>query len=199
MHVLLDAIVKELPKLGTSLILLALAWLVGYRLTASWNVRQKRRELDLVTARDFHALYGEFFAVWKLWNYAYHDKSLDTWSRWELLKRSCEAEAKLETMLVRLACDRALGKSEYAILGAFRQLYQQLRESIGRNIPLQWTSSSHPSYIEFKRLAPEIACLITIGQAGTSIAKNGGFSLIEITSNKWETTTGPDKESERST
>ncbi|MFY9698156.1 MAG: hypothetical protein WAK34_07490 [Rhodoplanes sp.] len=69
-----------------------------------WNIRQKQRENDLSTARDFHLLYGEFFAVWKLWNYFIKDvkaQSLYGASRWELLKRACDAEGKLEATLVR--------------------------------------------------------------------------------------------------
>ncbi len=53
-----------------SVVTLLLGWLVGVRITAAWTLRQKRRELELSAAHELYRLYGEFFAVWKLWNYA---------------------------------------------------------------------------------------------------------------------------------
>jgi len=32
----------------------------------------KTERTGIATARDFHALYGEFFAIWKLWRYSHH-------------------------------------------------------------------------------------------------------------------------------
>jgi len=55
---LIDAGLREVPKLISALVLLGLAWLVGQRISMSWNLRQKQKENELQTARDFHALYG---------------------------------------------------------------------------------------------------------------------------------------------
>ena len=66
---MLDAAAIETPKLLTTLIFLGLGWVIGKQLTVLWSRRQKQNEQDLDAARDFHALYGEFFALWKLWNY----------------------------------------------------------------------------------------------------------------------------------
>ena len=66
---MLDSAAVETPKLLTYLIFLGLGWLIGKRLTILWSGRQKQNEQDLDAARDFHALYGDFFALWKLWNY----------------------------------------------------------------------------------------------------------------------------------
>src|SRR5262249_42640723 len=56
-----------------AVVTLGLGWVVGQRLTSYWSFRQKHREIDLSVAQDFHRLYGEFFAVWKLWNYYIRD------------------------------------------------------------------------------------------------------------------------------
>lgn len=187
--VLLDATVKEIPKLISSLVLLGLAWFVGQRLTVAWNLRQKRKEYDLTTARDFHALYGEFFAIWKLWNYYVRDigsESLAGASLWELLKRACDAEGKLESTLVRLACERPLTDKQIEILGTFRQLYQQFRESIRDKKPLEWDSSTHPDYVAFKTLATKVASLIVDDEEFSIGSDNSAAALIKITSNVWE-------------
>ncbi len=180
---LIDAGLKEIPKLVSALILLGLAWLVGQRISMNWNLRQKQKENELQTARDFHALYGEFFAIWKLWNYYVRDVGADLLpnvSRSSLLDRACSAEGKLESMLVRLACDGELDRPEIEVLGQFRQLYQQLRESIRDNKPLAWDRSDHPHYLAFKSTAPKVASLI----AKQTIVDSK--SLQNITSNEWE-------------
>lgn len=45
-----------------------------------WNLQLKRRESDLATVKVFHNLYGEFFAVWKLWNYYVRDIGPDAFA-----------------------------------------------------------------------------------------------------------------------
>ena len=186
---LIDAAIRELPKFLGSLLLLGLVWLVGHRLTVKWNLRQKRRELDLAAVRNFHALYGEFFASWKLWNYLIRDvgaEHLNGGTRWDILKRACEAEGRLEALLVGLSCDRSLSDPEVKVLGRFRQLYQCLRQAIRDNHPLRWDSSDHPDYVAFKELAPEIALLI-VGVDGTGRqADDAARTVRRITSNQWE-------------
>ena len=183
METLTIAALKEVPKLVSALVGLGLVWFVGQRLTVFWNLRQKQRENDLATARDFHSLYGEFFAIWKLWDYYVEyrkSKSLPEVSQWSLLERACVAEGKLESTLVRLVSERDLTASEIALLAQFRQLYQILRESIEQDRPVGWRYSDHPCYIAFKKRAPEIAALI--------VKRSGVLpdALVQITSNRWE-------------
>src|SRR5262249_35067117 len=105
MKELLAVSLQEIPRALSSLLLLALAWGVGHRISTSWTLHQKKKENDLTTARDFHSLYGEFFAVWKLWNYFLKEAgsmASPGASRWNLLDRACVAEGKLESILVRL-------------------------------------------------------------------------------------------------
>ena len=147
---LVDACLKEVPKLISGLFLLGLAWLVGQRISMRWNMRQKQKENELQAARDFHGLHGEFFAIWKIWNYYVRDVGADQLpdlSRSSLLDRACSAEGKLESLLVRLACDGKLEPAEIAVLGQFRQLYQQLRQAIRDNRALAWDHSDNPPTI----------------------------------------------------
>jgi hypothetical protein len=117
---LVHAAISEIPRFVSALILLGLAWLVTQRVSVFWNLRQKQKENDLSTARDFHAIYGEFFAIWKLWNYYVRDvpdlKILPDASRWTLLDRACIAEGKLETMLVRLVSEKELQPEDVKML-----------------------------------------------------------------------------------
>jgi len=179
----LDAAAVETPKLITTLIFLGLGWVIGKQLTVLWSRRQKQNEQDLDAARDFHGLYGEFFALWKLWNYYVRDlgaEALPGASRWQLLDRACASEAKLESTLVRLASEKSLTGKDIDTLGRFRQRYQQLRESIRDNVPLEWDHSEHPDYMEFKALAPQVVAIIVgSGRVRREL-------LTKITSNIYE-------------
>lgn len=62
-------LLKALLNVIVAIITLGFGWLVGQRLTVYWAIRQKRRELELSAVNEFYKLYGEFFAVWKLWSY----------------------------------------------------------------------------------------------------------------------------------
>jgi hypothetical protein len=180
---MLDSAAVEIPKLVTTLAFLGLGWVVGKQLTVLWSRRQKQNEQDLDAARDFHALYGDFFALWKLWNYYVRDlgaAALPGASRWQLLDRACSSEAKLESTLVRLASERRLTGKDIDTLGRFRQRYQQLRESVRDNVPLEWDHSQHPDYVEFKTLAPQVAAIII----GTGSVRRE--LLMKITSNMYE-------------
>lgn len=173
----------EIPKVVATLLLAGVGWYIGKRLTILWSYRQKRNEQDLIGARDFHAQYGDFFSLWKLWNYYIRDVGADALpgaSRWELLDRACRAEARLEATLVRLASERTLTSKEIATLGRFRQRYQQLRETIRDNKPLSWDHSDHPEYAEFKKLAQQVAAIV----AGNPPMSND--LLSKITSNVYE-------------
>jgi len=184
LKLLLDSAAVESPKLLTYFVFLGLGWLIGKRLTILWSREQKENEEDLVAARAFHQLYGDFFALWKLWNYSLQDpgsQAASGTSRWELLDRACNTEGKLEALFVSLAASqRSLEKNEIETLGRFRQRYQQLREVIRDNVPLAWDHSEHPDYKEFKSLAPQVAAIIVrSGRVRQEL-------LLKITSNVYE-------------
>ena len=85
--------IKAAYSVGASVIVLALTWFVGSRLTYRWNVRQKSREFQLSASHQFYVAYGEFFAVWKLWNRLDRAAAEFQDRRWELHKREAAAEA----------------------------------------------------------------------------------------------------------
>ena len=189
LNALFIAAQAELPKIVSASILLGLTWAVGNRIAAKWNLYQKQWELDRSAARDFQLLYGEFFALWKMWNFVHRMPEADdsrNSSRWEVLKRAADAEGKLESLLVRLSCDPELEDNEIEALGIFRQLYQTLRKCIRDNIVLSWTSSEHPDYVQFKRLAARIALLILRDPRLKTDAGLAARHLIDITANHWE-------------
>lgn len=178
---------KSVLSLGVSFLTIALGWLVGHRLTMRWNLRQKQRELDLMTAHDFHKLYGEFFAIWKLWNYSLRAECGCTVTRSDLLVRACAAEGAVESLFVRLAAGRDLRETDIKTLGRFRQGYQTLRETIRDNKKLDWSSSTHPEYLAFKELATAVAVLIVSEQPPRdALALKRAEALISITSNRGE-------------
>ncbi|TKK90424.1 hypothetical protein FDA94_05325 [Herbidospora galbida] len=120
-----------------ALLTLCLGWFVGNRLTARWDERKKRRELDLVALGVFYEIYGQFFAIWKLWSNAPAGLSDDDDFRRELLDRAAETEGKLKSLLVRLASERSLSDRDCTLLGCFRQAVQSLRASIQEKASLR--------------------------------------------------------------
>lgn len=164
--------------------------LVGAGFGFWWNLQLKRRESDLATLKIFHELYGEFFAVWKLWNYYVRDIGPDAFpdaSRWGLLERASAAEGAMEAILIGLASKHRLSPTSLTALGQFRQLYQQLRESIRYNLALEWDDSGHPVYMAFKRLGPVIAYMIRTGRNVDGMtSKLQTEAWLQVTHNKHE-------------
>ena len=86
-----------------------------------------------------------------------------------LLQRAAEAEAELESLLVKVATERRLTYAQMLRVGRFRQGYQRLRESIEQDVALRWwirgPDENVGPYVAFKALAAEFASLL-----------DGGFS-----------------------
>jgi hypothetical protein len=59
-------LVRSLLNVAVTLITLALGWFVGNRLSAAWAIRQKKREIELETVKEFYRIYGEFFSTSEL-------------------------------------------------------------------------------------------------------------------------------------
>lgn len=170
---------------------LALAALAGQPLAAYWSVRQKRREFTISAANEFYRLYGEFFAVWKLWQYvAKHEADAvadPKATHWALLQRAAAAEAGVESLLVKLAAERQMSPEEMEVAGRYRQAFQTLRQVIRRKQRLDWYSSEHPQYVAFKTLACHVASLIeTLDRRKRPTPDVAQSALLTITSNRWE-------------
>jgi len=189
-----DEITLELIKTGlnllVALITLGFGWLIGNQLSArvsmAWAIRQKKRELELETASLFYKVYGEFFAVWKLWVY-HKEQNFGETSRWAMLERATTAEGMLESIFVKLSSERQLGEKDIEILGRFRQGYQTLRQSIRDDKYLGWSKDKHSEYISFKRLAGLVSdILVSDSPSKKKSSQTIDEALTQITSNKWE-------------
>ncbi|MEA2760222.1 MAG: hypothetical protein QOH65_2835 [Methylobacteriaceae bacterium] len=180
-----------LPPFLTALATLLAAGLVGHGLTAKWAERQKRREMVLTATNDFYKLYGEFFAVWKLWNYSLQQSGTSDFDerRWKLLERASAAEASMETAMVKLVSERILTGDEITMLACFRQAYQCLRQAIKNGHKLNWYFDEYPQYLAFKRLATGVSKLVSTGdQTSPPDITEAQNALRTITSNRWEHT-----------
>ncbi len=139
-ELLAEAFVKAIPTACVAVVTLLLGWIVGNRISANWDMRKKRRELDLDAVHRFYSLYGGFFAIWKTWaamdrKYDFGDACQDV--RLDLLKRAAALEGKWEALAVKLAVERRLEDSDKVALAKFREGLQCLRESIEWNAPLR--------------------------------------------------------------
>lgn len=182
-------LVKYSPRFLGSLLLLGFGWLIGNRITHYWNCRKSKQELDLEASKIFQSLYGEFFEIWKLWNYYRRDIGAENFPEdlwWRVMDRACTAEGRLEALLVSISCEKHLSEDEIEVLGLFRQGFQQLRESIRDYEPLNWNSSKNPEYTKFKNLSPQVHSLIVRDSAKPPTPLDAATQLKKITSNQWE-------------
>jgi len=170
-----------------------LAWLVGHKLSAMWAERQKSRELAILAANEFYRIYGEFFAVWKLWNslrkrgIARKSGLGDDRNRLQLLERATRAEGSMEALLVKLSTERRLSVHDIRNIGEFRQLFQLLRPAIRRGVSIGWNKSDHPQYVAFKERACAMASIIaSADRFSLPDPKTAGVALLAMTSNRWE-------------
>jgi hypothetical protein len=181
---------KSALSISASIIALLLAWFVGNRIGNAWTLRQKRKEIYLAARTEFFRLYGEFFSIWKAWNYLLKHSSeppgLPEGARWETLKRACSAEAGVEAILVRLSTEQSLLPADIASLGKFRQAYHRLRENIRADQPIPWNTSDHPEYLAFKTLACDVVALLDRFSDTTPTTASAKEHLVAITSNTWE-------------
>jgi hypothetical protein len=178
----------EIMKIvGAPILAVLLAGLIGNRLSAKWAWRQKRREQAQAAADQLFRLYGEFFAVWKLSNYELRQPVADAGKRFSLLERAAAAEGSMESLLVKIACERRLTSDEIRTLGCFRQGYQRLRQMIRDGKPLKWNYSEHPEYLAFKRLSASVTRICTTIDEGDPPSTAAAREQLEaITSNEWE-------------
>jgi hypothetical protein len=147
--------------------LLVLSWWFGQKIVARWDLIKKRRELDILVARDFQNLCGEFKAVSRLWRIKTYrgDKPnivLPDKLSVQLLQRAAAAEGSVEAITVKLATERVLEPDDVRALGLFRQAYQKLREAIRDLQPFEWTHKE-PEYHLYNELATRVSHLVASG------------------------------------
>jgi hypothetical protein len=157
-----DYVWLEVIKTGLVCLTLGFGWFVGQRIISYWDIKKKRQELDIATAREFHRLYGEFKEVSRLWRgFCFTGKKVayPQTLPMELLRRAAAAEGGIEAIIVKLATERILETEDIKTLGLFRQAYQKLREAIRDDKCLEWTHGT-PEYELYNDLASKSACII---------------------------------------
>ena len=179
-----------MPEAVTSLAAALISVLLAACLGRLWHVDKRKRELDLENAREFHQLYGEFFAVWKLWEM--HCERRGKKLVWDdkadaILHRAVGMESRMEALVGQLASQRDLKDSSVQLLGHWRQDFQVLRESIRDLSALGWSRSNHGKYRSFKKRATEVAGLIQSGKALVGRrSRRRSIRWLKITSNDFE-------------
>jgi hypothetical protein len=104
-EILLEATLKAIPALAVALVTLILGWRFGNRITDHWDEVKKRRELDMIAVTKFYQLYGEHFAIWKIWETVKRGERKDYYTRpdenmaWSLLERASAVEGGFESLL----------------------------------------------------------------------------------------------------
>lgn len=185
-----EIIEKLIVTLAAPIATLLLAAAFGQRLSAWWSEKQKRRELELALANSFYTGYGEFCAIWKEWNWSLSNLGVGSEElmrkHMSLQERACRAEGAIEAVLLKIAAERRMSRAEAAELGSVRQAFQVLRERIQQGRPISYGSSSHPDYLEFKRLATLVGNLLASRSGRLPTAAEAYASFQEITDNKHE-------------
>ena len=147
-----------------ALVSAGLIWFVGNRIADHWEHRRFRRQLDVASLETFYRLYGEFFAIWKLWDAALRYPTCVPSQgdhRRELLLRATAAEGSLEALLVKVTSEQRLTPEQQKDLGRFRQGFQCLRQAIREDKNLSWLGSEDPEYVRFKSLALSVASTLS--------------------------------------
>ncbi len=145
------------------------AWIIGNRISATWNERQKRRE--------------------KEWNW--YLRSLDPSGvrrdvHAAFVARASRAEGVMEAVLLKVASERKLTHWQACALGKLRQAYQVLRESIADGEPISYGSHDDAKYMAFKRLATFLGNLLVSRAGNIPDAQDAFHSFVEITHNRHE-------------
>lgn len=182
---------RAAPDLLVAGVTLLLSWLVGNWLTKEWAIRQKRKELKLQAAERFYQSYGEFFALWKLWNYSVEEKRPEAPKNWErqrqkFREKAAQMEAGIEAMLLSVATEQVLSLREQETMGNLRQAFQCLRECIHHGKPIPWESSDDPKYQEFKLLGCHMGSILSKGSIRFPKPDEARAAVEKITSNKYE-------------
>jgi hypothetical protein len=159
LNVMLTEAVKLVPTIVASAVGVLASWMLGQRILTSWQIRQRRKELQLASLAEFYSAYGEFFAVWKIWNYRLRKDRASEDD--DVFVRAATMEGRVEAIVVRLAAERKLSPRDIGCFGQLRQAFQELRHAIRAGRPLRWNYSGHPKYHKLKELAAYAAASLS--------------------------------------
>lgn len=198
-----SALTETIPAVLTAVVTVVLGAAVGGRITSRWELAKKRREIDLAAADAFYGLHGEFYGLWRQWSAVLGGRfaTVDRQShRHTLFTRACDAQARVEALVAKLAIERILGDDERALLGCYRQAYRTLMRCLRDDRPVgvgmldengqvvdfdEWNAADVASYQAFKELTAAVGAIV--GQAGrTPDPRHSRESLRIITDNVFE-------------
>ncbi len=180
---IVSAVVAPVITTGLGAIIIA-------RLSSVWARSQKRKELDLATLEQFQRLYGEFFALYHLWDdfkqnkFANVEKAPDDFVK-DIIQRAYRTEGNMEAVLTRIAAEKKLSSEEIDSLGKFRQEFQRVRKYVSKDIPLNWDRDFHPEYASVKIHAARVSDIILFSKARSRATRS--LQILDITSNRYET------------
>jgi hypothetical protein len=182
---LLLELIKAIPTAIIAAVGALLAIVVGKQISEYWEIRKKRRELELATLNDFYRQYGEFFAVWKLWNqHVTAPRPVKNDVAWKLLERASAIEAGIEATLVKITTERRITRESIDNMGLLRQAFRRLRISMKNDEELDWRYSEHEEYVAFKRLACTLTTLLlTSSDDQRPTVEEATNALRQITAN----------------
>lgn len=189
---MLSSLMSTAIPMLTVVMTLAGGWFVTARVTDHWDRVKKNREVDLSAAHEFQRLYGEFVAVWKVWNALRGDFSSvhgpPGHAKWACLERATVLEGGVEALFAKLAVERRLSKDDIAVLGAVRQAFKVLRRAVRQDQPLNWWSSEVEEYSSFKTATMSMSVLLTTPRTSRKPDRNEAVRAFRhITSNYHET------------
>ena len=152
-------------KLLITVISLPGAWLVGNAVATRWQLVRKRKELELEAAQSFYMQYGEFFAIWKIWDQLIEDAKGDVGAvsdvtRSQLLERASAMEGGIEATLLKVASEIALCKRDRCHLGQLRQAFGVVRYCIRHRMEIPYYASDVDLYLRLKRLSTTFGVLL---------------------------------------
>ena len=170
-----------LPGVTVAFFAALLAAVLGPWIASRWNYYLKQRELDLAAVEQFYKLYGEFYAVWKLWKIALDAankkgrQQVPDEIHSELLQRASDAEGNYQALLAKMCIERRLEAPDFEVLARFREAQQCLRESIEKGTALRtknsdddkrWKASQDGpdwgvAYAGFKTLSVRVGAIVT--------------------------------------
>lgn len=183
-QLLVEALPGAIIGLAAAIVGTLLAWTIGLRLSAGWDMRKKRAEFDQALVQEFNKVVAEFKAVSRereilnrvagTPNISADQQKAVEETRRDLIKRAVAAESTLETIILRLLSEmdswlaghgglreqkEAARERQLRLMGLLRLSFRNLREAVAAAAPTA-PAFGDPELWMFNRLAADLSGLI---------------------------------------
>jgi hypothetical protein len=153
----------------------AIAWFVTGRFTRRQEAAKARQQRLLAAAEELYAVYGQFFATWKAWEFARGRRrdqkgTVAAEVRQALLTQAAHVEGRYESLIVRVALEHRLSLADRTAMWSLRFALKELRTAIRDDVPLGWWRTDDPAspqehagalrYSAFKVLTATVASIL---------------------------------------